>query len=340
MATLSKPRQTRFFTRTILLSACAVVLTPALAWETPSNLREKHDQLRWDSDAPSYNIYENGEYIATVHDSQSFGPLFNNSVYQVVAHDSGNDFTSLSEPFLYRNDDGRDNDEELQFADFQLYIEVNNTDGDIGIHSKVDGEVWNKLEFEDSNGRKLIDIKLFNGMAKQGITELFFESAEPTFDELDPVAFFNRFPAGEYEVEGVTLDGREVEGETTLSHVIPAAPVIYVGDNPANPNEGCDDVDSNNPAASVDLNGNLPIAWDPVLNSHPSLGKAGPVVVDSYILAVETEDIEVAATLDAETTRFIVPAELVNVGEVVKVEVLVKDDTDNQVGTEACVLLM
>jgi hypothetical protein len=52
---------------------------------------------------------------------------------------------------------------------------------------------------------------------------LFFESAEPTFDKLDPADFFMRFPEGIYEIEGETLDGEERENGVYLSHVIPAA---------------------------------------------------------------------------------------------------------------------
>ena len=33
-------------------------------------------------------------------------------------------------------------------------------------------------------------------LARQGLTELFFESAEPPFDELPPTGFFRRFPEG------------------------------------------------------------------------------------------------------------------------------------------------
>ena len=39
------------------------------------------------------------------------------------------------------------------------------------------------------------------------MTEIFFESSEPTFDELDPDYFFGRFPAGIYEWKGKTIEG-------------------------------------------------------------------------------------------------------------------------------------
>ena len=83
-------------------------------------------------------------------------------------------------------------------------------DGDLGIHSIVDGEPWDRLIYEDINGRTLIDVKLKGEIAEQGLTEFFFESAEPTFDELDPSDFFARFPDGIYDVEGRTIEGEEI----------------------------------------------------------------------------------------------------------------------------------
>ena len=35
-----------------------------------------------------------------------------------------------------------DNGEEIPFADADLFFELNNTDGDLGIHALIDGEGW------------------------------------------------------------------------------------------------------------------------------------------------------------------------------------------------------
>jgi len=74
----------------------------SMAFDAPTNLSEDDDNLCWQSDAPSTNIYEDGFYIGTVHDVSCFGPIFDNSVYQLVAHDHGlnNDFSVLSDPYL------------------------------------------------------------------------------------------------------------------------------------------------------------------------------------------------------------------------------------------------
>ena len=120
--------------------------------------------------------------------------------------------------------DWGDDDDEEPFDEARLFFELNDTDGDLGIHGKVDGDEWKYLEIEDPRDRKMMNIWVRGRLRRQGLTELFFESAEPTFDELDPEKFFRRFPEGEYDIEGVTLDGEEKESEVYLSHVIPAAP--------------------------------------------------------------------------------------------------------------------
>ena len=109
--------------------------------------------------------------------------------------------------------DDDDDDDEIPFAEAEIFFELNNTDGDLGIHALIDGEPWKRLSIEDLRERKMLDIKVKGRLRKQGLTEIFFESAEPTFDELDPADFFRRFPAGEYEVEGITLEGEELESE-------------------------------------------------------------------------------------------------------------------------------
>jgi len=117
-----------------------------------------------------------------------------------------------------------DNGEELEFDEAIIYFELNDTDGDLGIHALIDGEPWKRLEIEDPRGRNMLNIFVQGRLRRQGLTELFFESAEPTFDELKPERFFRRFPEGDYEIEGITLEGDELESEVELTHLIPAPP--------------------------------------------------------------------------------------------------------------------
>ena len=133
---------------------------------------------------------------------------------------------AIASPAAWADDDDDDDDEddmEISFDEHEIFFELNYTDQDLGIHALIDGEAWKRLKIEsDDNDRKLLDIRVRSKLRKQGLTELFFESAEPEFEDLDPADFFARFPAGEYDIEGRTLDGDELESETEITHLLPA----------------------------------------------------------------------------------------------------------------------
>ena len=83
------------------------------------------------------------------------------------------------------------------FEESDIYFELNDTDGDLGIHALIDGDACRTLVIENPDGRRELSISLNGGMRRQGLTELFFESAEPSFDDLGPARFLRRFPEGE-----------------------------------------------------------------------------------------------------------------------------------------------
>ncbi len=119
-----------------------------------------------------------------------------------------------------------DDDDEIPFDEANIFFELNDTDGDLGIHALIDGDAWKKLEIEDPKERTLLNVRVKGQLKKQGLTEFFFESAEPIFDELSPEDFFKRFPAGIYEIEGETIDGEELESEVEVTRVMPAPPTF------------------------------------------------------------------------------------------------------------------
>ena len=199
-----------------------------------------------------------------------------------------------SSPLAFAKDKDDDDEEpfdEEPFDEARLFFELNDTDGDLGIHGKIDGDEWSKLESEDPRDRKMLNIKVKGRLKRQGLTELFFESAEPTFDELDPEDFFARFPQGEYDIEGKTLDGEAKESEVWLSHVIPAAPdgVTINGEDAA---EDCDADE----LPEVDPTGGVEIDWDPVIMSHAAkhapdgLGVDGIIEVRYHEVIVEIDE--------------------------------------------------
>ncbi len=159
-----------------------------------------------------------------------------------------------------------------ELSEAELFFELNDTDGDLGIHSSIDGGPYVRLEIKNPKGRTIFYVKARGRLARQGLTQLFFESAEPSFDELAPEVFFNRFPEGEYKIEARPRKGVKLEALVEISHVM-AAPVeiISVGGLPAA--EDCDAV----PLPSV--SDPVIIDWDPVTESHPEIGESGPVEI-------------------------------------------------------------
>ena len=179
-------------------------------------------------------------------------------------------------------------------------------------------------------------------MRRQGLTELFFESAEPSFGEAPPEVFFARFPPGEYEIEGRTLDGEELESETVLTHVLPAPPDFTVNGMEAEPPEGeeCDEEDLpeiSNPAV---------IEFDAVTGSHPTLGDTDPNIgIIRYRVVAEWEDEDenvFVSSTDLQPAegvgsyRLTIPPDFFVAGTEVKFEVLAREATFNQSAVESC----
>jgi hypothetical protein len=222
-------------------------------------------------------------------------------------------------------------EEDIPFDEAQLFFELNNTDGDLGIHGKVDGDEWKRLKIEDVNERRMLDIRIVGRLKRQGLTELFFESAEPTFDELDPEDFFARFPEGIYEIEGLTLDGEERESEVFLSHVMPA-PADNVEINGFASAEDCDAEEL--PVVSTPVT----LSWDPITTSHPDLGKPGAVEIDYYEIVVEIDDTELSMTTRVPdgVTELTIPDGFMDLSEEFKFEILARASNGNKTAVESC----
>jgi len=233
-----------------------------------------------------------------------------------------------------------DYDNEIPFDQAELFFELNNTDGDLGIHALIDGDAWKRLTIEDPKERKMLNIKVTGRLRRQGLTEIFFESAEPTFDELDPEDFFRRFPEGTYEIEGITLEGDELESEAELSHVMPAPLAPTVNGEPMAVQ--CDPEEDGYDATMVT---EVPviIAWPPVTMSHPDIGADGPVSIHNYEVVVEVEGEEITSVfsviLPPDTLSLTIPDEFLNLGSEFKYEVLAREESYNQTAVESCFVL-
>lgn len=220
----------------------------------------------------------------------------------------------------------------IPFADANIFFELNNTDGDLGIHALIDGEPWRKLEIRDLRKRKMLDIMVQGRLKRQGLTEIFFESAEPIFDELDPEDFFLRFPEGEYKISGRSLEREKLESMSELTHLMPAPPGnVSISGVPAA--EDCDA----DPLPSV--SDPVVIDWDPVTLSHPDLGRTNePLDVVHYQVVVEEEESELllSVELPPDVTELEIPSGFIALGEEFKFEILVREASGNQTAVESC----
>ncbi len=115
--------------------------------------------------------------------------------------------------------------EAKKLADTAIYIEINETDGDAGIHVFLDGVGWDTMQMTGPNGVEF-SVLAENSVGLQGITEFFFESAEPSFEEQTLEELLELFPEGRYKFRGTTTEGKILKGRARLTHALPDGPVL------------------------------------------------------------------------------------------------------------------
>ena len=218
------------------------------------------------------------------------------------------------------------------FDEARVFFELNDTDGDLGIHGLIDGDAWRNLQIVGPDGKQSLTVTAKGSLREHGLTEICFESDEPGFDELSPEEFFERFPEGEWTVEATTVDGECLRSVVTVSHVLPAPPGgITLNGEPAA--EDCD------AAELPSLSGPVVISWDPVTTSHPDIGASGDVEIAGYQLIVEREEpslLVFSVDLPADVTSFEIPADFLALGEEFKFEIIARDTSGNQTAVESC----
>ena len=145
----------------------------------------------------------------------------------------------------------------IPLKDARLKIEVNSTDRDAGVQLFIDADPWKSMDVYDPNGRLLLRATARGAFAKQGGTELFMESGEPSLDDVPLDVFLKRFPVGDYRIEGRGTNGEKLVGVAKFTHNMPAGPVLT-----APPED-----------AVVDPS-NLVVRWQPVgpANGSPIIG--------------------------------------------------------------------
>ena len=214
-----------------------------------------------------------------------------------------------------------DDEDELTLATLKFFIEFNETDEDIGVQALLGGEPYKRLKAFGPSGRKILDLRPRRNLKMQGLSDFFFESAEPSLDEFSIEEFLDRFPAGEYEFETVTIDGIDQDGETMLTHVIPAGPVI------TSPLEG-DVVDPDNTV----------ITWERVTHTtefNPPQQKCGRdytcTIVGYQVIVTRENPLRVySVDVSAGTTSVTVPPAFLEAGTEYELEILAIEESDNQ----------
>ena len=214
----------------------------------------------------------------------------------------------------------------IELGDASLIIEVNATDGDAGFQVFLDGEGWRNVRVFEPNGRKIFHAMVEGGIRRiGGGTELFLESEEPEFEDLDELEdLLGLLPEGEYRFIARTTGNDWAIGSAELTHVVPAGPVV-LEPLPA-PGEDC--------AAGVAV-GDAVIAWEPVtttIQGSPNVS----IVAYQVIVEDEAAGRELAVMVDAATNAITVPAEFLRPGTEYGFEVLAIEEGGNQTITESC----
>jgi hypothetical protein len=116
------------------------------------------------------------------------------------------------------------------------------------------------------------------------MTELFFEGAEPSLDEVPLDELLAKFPEGKYRFSGETVSGDPLVGKGILTHAIPAGPDV-----------------------SAEVDGNeVIISWDPV-TGPPEGFPDREINITGYQVIVEPFQV----TLPGSRTSVTLPPEFV-----------------------------
>jgi hypothetical protein len=216
----------------------------------------------------------------------------------------------------------------VELSDASIIIEVNSTDGDAGFQVFLDGDGWRNARVYDSNGRLIVKVSAMSGVRNiGGGTELFMESSEPPYDDLDGMQeLIELLPEGEYYFLARTTDNNWATGTAELTHDVPAGPEVFSPEPPVNEDECSTGVLVN--AASIE--------WDPV--ETDIWGEDG-IEIEGYQVIVQSEegpDREFTATVPADTMMVTIPPEVLTEGTEFKFEVLAIEESGNQTITEGC----
>ena len=166
----------------------------------------------------------------------------------------------------------------------RIYIEYNASANDLGYHVTLDGEDWKTLRIINPAGKTIFDVAGRGPYSQLGMTELFFEGAEPSLDDFPLDELLALFPEGKYRFTGVTVDGASITGTGVLTHAIPEGPLV---------------------SAVVDGD-DVVIRWEPVTRT-PDGFPHRPIQIVGYQVIAEPFQV----TMPATSTEVTLPIEFV-----------------------------
>jgi hypothetical protein len=117
------------------------------------------------------------------------------------------------------------------------------------------------------------------------MSELFTEGAEPSLDDVPLDVLFGLMKVGQYTIKGVTASGKSLMSKATLSHAVPAGPLV-----------------------SSSVNGNTVIISGEPVTGTPDGFPDLPIHIVGYQVIVEPFQI----TLPGSSTSMKLPEELID----------------------------
>jgi hypothetical protein len=174
----------------------------------------------------------------------------------------------------------------IPFSIAKVFWEYNSTPNDLGVHVFLDGQDWKELRIVNPQGRTIFEVEGGGPYRELGMTELFFEGAEPNLADVPLEELLARFPEGPYRLIGRTVDGSHIVGTAMFTHAIPAGPTNVVGTfTPPN---------------------TLVISWDAVTSTPPGFPTASLKIVGYQVIVGSFQ-----VTVPATTLSVTVPPEFV-----------------------------
>lgn len=193
-----------------------------------------------------------------------------------------------------------------EFEDAEVFFEFNATDNDLGLQIFLDAEGWDKVDVSDPNNHKIFQLHTQGTLSDLGITELRFESAEPS-----PAEVLALFPPGDYAFTGKTVEDGVLVSTAELSHALLAAPTFTPS--------GGEEVDPDNTV----------VTWN----------APGAELVEVIIESEENDGV-FDVIVSGATTSLDIPAQFLEPDTEYKIEILAIAENGNKTITEGTFVTM